>query len=61
MMQVQTLQRKSLFEWRELFDSLRRQETPLPTHILTALSEFSRGPRVIRLAGLENEQAPKQW
>lgn len=60
-MQVHTAGRKSLFDWRDLYENYKRQEDALPTSILTALSEFTRPPRLLRLGGHPEEPTPAAW
>ena len=37
-MEVKTVARKSLFEWKDLHETYKRQEDTLPTAVLTALT-----------------------
>lgn len=59
-MQIHTASRKSLFDWKDLFENYKRQEEALPTSTLTALNEFSRPPRLLRLGGASSEVALQQ-
>lgn len=60
-MEVSTVARKSLFDWSPLFNGLKEggeDAPPPPPAIVTAVTEFSREPRVVKLGGplpIDNE------
>lgn len=62
MMEVSTVARKSLFDWSPLFNGLKEggeDAPPPPPAIVTAVTEFSREPRIVKLGGplpIENER-----
>lgn len=60
-MQVATVPRRSLFDWSDLHENLKKRPDAVPPSVLTAITEFDRAPRLIKLSHSAEGTAAGQW